>query len=77
MTADPKFEVRTIATYVPVSNEMAMEYGLIPDTRPPRRLHPPPAPPLGYAGARPRFAPASRLVDRRPRPRTRLLGVTP
>lgn len=31
----PRIEVKKIAAYFPMSNELAMEYGLIPDTRPP------------------------------------------
>lgn len=35
MTDDPEFTVHKAAGYMRISDELAMDYGLIPDTRPP------------------------------------------
>lgn len=35
MPEEPKFEVKKYGAYLPVSEELLMEFGLIPDTRPP------------------------------------------
>lgn len=40
MANDEQYNVRKIGQFVPISDELAMEYGLIPDTRPPS---PPPS----------------------------------
>lgn len=40
MTEEPQYTVRKIGYSMPISDELAMEYGLIPDTRPPA---PPPS----------------------------------
>lgn len=40
---EPMFDVKYYAAHIPVSNELLMDYGLLPDTRPPtvytRRQH--------------------------------------
>ncbi|MGI5286623.1 hypothetical protein ACQEVF_25245 [Nonomuraea polychroma] len=36
--SDETFEVKKISFHMPISEELAMEYGLIPDTRPPVRI---------------------------------------
>lgn len=33
--SEPELTVHKASAYVPISDELAMEYGLIPDTRPP------------------------------------------
>jgi len=40
MDEEPQVAVQKFAAYIQVSEELAMDYGLIPDTRPP----PPPVP---------------------------------